>query len=83
MEASALLWEWAALGMFVLYVMYSFCDGFGLDVARKIFWGIWFLVLCLWSFAETGHYDLLMILPGSCLFAFLLARIQRNENLRK
>jgi hypothetical protein len=78
-----ILWELAALGAYVLYIYFSYCDGFGLKPGRKLIWGVCFLSVAYMSYRLRGHFDLKIILFVSSLLAFALARLQRHENLMK
>ncbi len=83
MNPQDLLFELLALSFFVLYILFSFCDGFNLKTGRKIIWGVFFLAICYWSHKVYGHFDLKIIILFSSLLAFVLGRIQRLENLKR
>ena len=80
---SKIFLELLALSAFVLYIYFSYCDGFGLNPFRKLMWGVCFVWLSYKSFVAQGHFDLKIIILLMSLFAFILAWIQRRENLRK
>ena len=75
--------EVLALGCFVTYVYFSFCDGFGLSPARKLIWAVYFLSFSYLSFFASGRFDLRLIITLSSLMAFALALFQKRENRLK
>ena len=77
-----LLMELLALSAYTFYIFFSFCDGFGLKPIRKLIWAFFFLILSLRSFRYEGHFDLAVIILWSSLFAFILGKIQKGENLK-
>ncbi len=77
------LFEFAALSAFVLYVFFSYCDGFGLSIQRKLLWAAWFLALCFWSQASYGYLNVSVIILCASMIAFVMARLQRAENLQR
>ncbi len=75
--------EWLALGAYVLYMYFSYCDGFGLKPGRKVLWGAFFVFTGYLSLRQRGHFDLpWMILFGS-LLAFALGQCQLRDTGRK
>lgn len=78
-----LLKELLPLSIYVWYVYFSFCDGFGLHPLRKIVWGIYFLLFSYWSLQVWGKLDLAFIFGLSALTAFVLAWFQVKENKAK
>ncbi|HOW36609.1 MAG TPA: hypothetical protein PL155_09400 [Candidatus Omnitrophota bacterium] len=75
--------ELLPLSVYVWYVYFSFCDGFGLHPLRKIVWGIYFLLFSYWSIQISGRFDIAFILGLSSLTAFVLAWFQARENKLK
>ena len=72
--------EVVPLACFVVYVYYSFCDGFGLSTARKVVWAVYFLFFSLLTFKTSGKFDLRLIISLSSLLAFALAMFQKRED---
>ena len=62
-----------ALACFVLYVFFSFCDGFKIKTAKKALWAVVFLANYFIVLQKTGQIDLSLILPIPCLLALFLA----------
>lgn len=75
--------EVVPLACFVVYIFFSFCDGFGLNPARKIVWAVYFLFFCFLTFAASDKFDLRLIISLSSLLAFILALFQQQENRKK
>ena len=74
--------EVLSLSLYVLYMFFSFCDGFGLRLKRKILWALCLVFLSAWSVHQLGHFDLKIILLISSLLGLILARLQRRDNQR-
>ena len=72
-----------ALGCYVTYIYFSFCDGFSLRPARKIIWAIYFLCFSSLSFWVRGKFDMVLIISLSSLLAFAMALFQKRENTLK
>ena len=75
--------ELISLSVYVTYIYFSFCDGFGLRPRRKMIWGIFFLFFSYSSFKAKGEFDLELIIMLSSLLAFVLAMFQKKENRLK
>ena len=75
--------EVAPLACYVLYIFFSFCDGFGLKPLRKIIWAIYFLLFSAISFIAIDSFDLTFIVPLSSMMAFILAWFQKKENQQR
>ena len=75
--------EVVPLACYVVYIYFSFCDGFNLRPSRKIIWGAYFLSFSLVSLASSGKFDLRLIISLSSLLAFVLALFQLKENKSK
>ena len=78
-----MLLELIALCCFVVFVFYTFCDGFGLRPARKIFWAVYFLIFSYASFWAKGYFDVPVIVILGSLLAFVLAMFQKSENKKR
>ena len=68
------------LSLYVLFIYFAFCDGFGLKPIRKIIWAVYFVSLSYSSFQALGSFDLGSILGLSSLLAFALAWFQVQDN---
>lgn len=76
------LWGIVPLSFFVVFVFYSFCDGFALRPARKVVWAVVFLTYSGLSFLAFGRYVLEFIIPLSSVLAVVLAGFQQKEKRR-
>ena len=77
------LLQYFALCVYVLFMGFTFCDGFKLHIVRKLIWFSIFLLVALPTFKSRGEFDLGMILPLPTLTAFLLCWNQNQINKRK
>jgi len=57
-----LLLQYIALCVYVLFMGFTFCDGFKLHIARKLIWFCAFLLVALPTFKSRGEFDLGLIL---------------------
>ena len=71
------------LGCYLSYIFFSFCDGFGFKIMRKIVWAVYFLTFSLFSLMVAGRFDFGYIVAFSSLLAFVFAIFQRRENQSK
>lgn len=69
-----------SLSCFVLFVFFSFCDGFSLRPGRKMIWAVYFLAFSYVPFWATGRFNVALIVLLSSLMAFVLAWFQQREN---
>ncbi len=79
---SAFVLEFVALSLYVAFVGFCFCDGFGLHPARKIVWFVFFTAVSLFVFKHLGRFYLPLILPFPTLMAAVLGAFQKRERLR-
>ncbi|MFC1709942.1 hypothetical protein ACFL2J_07810 [Candidatus Omnitrophota bacterium] len=66
-----LLLQYLALCTYVLFMGFTFCDGFKLHVVRKLAWFAAFLLVAFAVFKTEGNFNLAAILPLPTLLAFL------------
>lgn len=72
-----------AMGFYLLFVFFSFCDGFNIHITRKILWAIVFVVACYVSFLLKGSFDFLFILPIASVLAFFFCWNQKKIDAKK
>ena len=78
-----LLLQFLTLSFYVLFMGFTFCDGFKLHIVRKLIWFCVFLVIALSTFKNKGVFDLAVILPIPTLLAFALClyeKIKRGKS---
>jgi len=80
---SAFVLEFVALSIYVAFVGFCFCDGFGLHSARKIVWFVFFTAVSLFVFRRLGRFYLPLILPFPTLMAAVLGAFQKRARLKK
>lgn len=68
------------LACYVIFIFYSFCDGFKMRPARKVTWSVYFLSFSYLSFLCWGYFNLAIIVSLSSLTAFALAWFQNRDN---
>jgi hypothetical protein len=69
-----------ALGLYVSFMGFTFCDGFKVHNLKKVLWYIVFLAATFYTVRIKKEFDLAFILPIPTLFAILLAV---HERLRR
>ena len=79
----SLVLETVALSLYVAFVGFCFCDGFGLHMARKLVWFVFFTAVSLYVFFALGRFYLPLILPFPTLMAAALGAFQKRDNLNK
>ena len=67
-----LILQFIALSLYVLFMGFTFCDGFKLHILRKLIWFSVFLMIALPIYKSKGEFDLAVILPIPTLLAFVL-----------
>ena len=78
-----LLLQLLALSVYVLFMGFTFCDGFKLHIVRKLIWFSAFLLVALPAFQSKGEFDLSAILPLPTMLAFMLCWNQKIVTERK
>ena len=78
-----LLLQLFALSVYVLFMGFTFCDGFKLHIGRKLIWFSVFLLIALSSFRSKGAFDLARILPLPTLLAFVLCWQEKISREKK
>lgn len=79
----ALLMQFITLSIYILFIGFTFCDGFKLHIVRKLIWFVAFLIICINTLTVTGEFDLTLILPTSTLLAFLLCYLEKIKAGRR
>lgn len=77
------LLQYLTLCAYVLFMGFTFCDGFKLHIVRKLIWFCSFLLVAIVTFKSKGEFDLATILPIPTLLAFVLCWDQKRINKRK
>lgn len=60
------------LSLFSLFTGICFCDGFSLNIGKKIAWFTVFAAISVYILRTKGEFDLGLILPLPLLLAILL-----------
>ena len=76
---SLLIYQLIAITFYLLFVYFSFCDGFNLPPMRKIAWGIVFIWVGILSLQQRGMFDLVFILPIPTALAMFLCWQQKKR----
>lgn len=79
---SALITQFLALSLFVFFMGFCFCDGFGLHILRKLAWFITFLINCIYVLKATEEFDLSLILPVPIILAILFCAYEKAKRKR-
>lgn len=66
------------LSLYVLFVGFTFCDGFKLHILKKLIWFSVFLLVAIPTFKSKGTFDLAVILPVPTLLAFMLCWYEKK-----
>ena len=74
-----ILMQYLAICLYVVFVGYCFCDGFGLPVKRKLIWFFTMLLVCFTVLKVGGESDLVLILPVPTALALLLCYDQKRN----
>lgn len=69
---NTILFQLLTLSLFTLLMGITFCDGFKLQVIRKLIWFVSFAAIAFYVLKTTGEYDLVRILPVPIILAILL-----------
>jgi len=75
--------QFLALSLYVVFVGFCFCDGFGLHISRKL---IWFTVLFLISayiLKVKNEFDLALIIPIPTILAIALCAYEKMRAKNK
>ena len=75
--------QFVALSLYVIFMGFCFCDGFGLRTSRKLLWFVVFLAFAWYVLNVTGELDLAFILPIPSLLAILICVFQKRESRKK
>jgi hypothetical protein len=75
-----LIMQLITLSLYALLMGYCFCDGFKLNISRKLIWFILFLGISVLIFGITGRYELSLILPLPCLLAILFCHCEKQKS---
>lgn len=67
-----ILLQYGAICIFLLFMGFTFCDGFKLHVVRKLIWFTFFAVIAIHNFNVNNMFVLEEILPAPCFLAFAL-----------
>lgn len=81
--ANALIMQLLTLSLYIIFMGFCFCDGFGLHIFRKIVWFIVFLIISIYSLKLKNEFDLVFILPIPTLLAILLCGYEKIRAKRK
>ncbi|MFH1655869.1 MAG: hypothetical protein ABH954_04600, partial [Candidatus Omnitrophota bacterium] len=72
-----------AIGFYLSFVFFSFCDGFNVRPLRKIAWAIIFFWICIVSLRFHGSFDLVFILPLTSVLAVFLCWFEKRSRAKK
>jgi len=67
-----LVMQFLTLGIYVVFMGFSFCDGFKLRIDRKLIWFSVFIGVAVYVLKTTGQFALTLILPLPTLLAIIL-----------
>lgn len=74
-----LILQFVTLAIFLFTMGITFCDFYKLNMVRKFFWFLVFMVLSVRVLYIRGEFDLGLILPVPMLLAVMLARFQNQK----
>ncbi|MDD5255671.1 MAG: hypothetical protein PHR11_06440 [Candidatus Omnitrophica bacterium] len=77
--AQKYIMQYIGLSIYILFVCFSFCDGFKLHITRKLLWLFVVLLNGVYVLQTYQEYSLTWILPIPTLFAILLCRMEQHE----
>jgi hypothetical protein len=83
MVYNELLGQLLALTLYTFFMGYCFCDGFKLNIKRKLVWFGIFAMICGIVINAKGEYDLALILPVSSIVAIIVCRIEQLERRKR
>ncbi len=72
--------QFMVLSLFVIFMGFSFCDGFKLNIVRKLIWFLMFLFVAYSVYEIKQEFELIWILPGPILLAIVLCVFQQKES---
>ncbi len=72
-----------ALSLYVIFMGFCFCDGFGLHTSRKIVWFLVLLIISAYSLRTRATFDLGFILPIPTLLALFLCIDEKRRKQRQ
>lgn len=80
--ADHLFMQFLSLSLYTVLVGICFCDGFKLDIIKKLVWFLVFLAVSAWVLKEKGQYDLALILPIPTSLAIILCFYQKFKKAK-
>lgn len=75
--------ELVALGVYTLFIFFTFCDGFKLHVAKKLILALFFLAVCTITFRAFNEFDLKSIIASSSFIAFTICWLDKKFKKKK
>ncbi len=81
--ANTLFMQFFSLSLFTLFVGYCFGDGFGLKLARRIFWYFSLLAISIYTLNAKSEFDLAFILPIPTLLATIFCSYEKIQSKKK
>lgn len=75
----ALRMQFLALSIYVAFMGFCFCDGFKLQLVRKLVWFTFFIAVAAYVLKTTGLFVLSLILPFPTLLAIVLGAYEINS----
>jgi len=81
--AERMMMQFLTLSIYVLFMGFTFCDGFKLHIGKKLVWSAVFLFRAVLSLKLKNEFDLTFILPLSTLLALLLCVYEKIKTDRK
>ena len=77
-----LLLQFLALSLYTVFMGFCFCDGFGLDILRKLVWFSVFLGISIYPLRLKNQFDLADILPIPTILAILLCVYEKKKSAK-
>ena len=78
-----LLMQTLTLGLYTLFMGFTFCNGFKLHILRKLLWFSVFLAISIYTLKIKNEFDLVIILPIPTLLAILLCSYEKIKSKKK
>jgi len=69
--------QFLALSLYVIFVGFCFCDGFGLHISRKLVWFAVFLLTSAYILKIRNEFDLALIIPIPTILAIALCAYEK------
>lgn len=71
------LLQFLALSLYVVFVGFCFCDGFGLHISRKLIWFAVFFLISAYTLKVKNEFDLALITPIPTILAIALCAYEK------